>query len=394
MALTHASLQPLLDQLQGEGTMVSCYADLSIIPGVPRWPGLFKAKTGALKELFTGDQRSWQQIEQNLAAIGRALEAPEARNARSMAVFSALQRGFFQCYPLDVPVENELVVHEAPYLVPLLMALHRQREYLVVLTDTHRGRLYTATVGNVRLLQEIQEEVPSRQHSVGERWGKEQATIARYRENCILHYHKDLVGLIEKAWAEQPFQGILLFGEHEILEHLRKRLPARLAAQVVHEGAHAWTDKPLAVAEAVRATLADVEQVRDKRLLEGLEDRLSQGHAIAAGPGAVIEALQSGRVGCRGYGYLVLGPDPREAVARCTACRSLFVQMPSSCPRCQAPCVDANLWEEILLLAWRHDIAVHGVKSNESLARCDGIAAVLTTSTEAHTTTAHQGVLV
>jgi len=56
--------------------------------------------------------------------------------------------------------------------------------------------------------------------------------------------------------------------------------------------------------------------------------------------------------------------------------------------------VDANLWEEILLLAWRHDIAVHGVKSNESLARCDGIAAVLTTSTEAHTTTAHQGVLV
>jgi len=210
MALTHASLQPLLDQLQGEGTMVSCYADLSIIPGVPRWPGLFKAKTGALKELFTGDQRSWQQIEQNLAAIGRALEAPEARNARSMAVFSALQRGFFQCYPLDVPVENELVVHEAPYLVPLLMALHRQREYLVVLTDTHRGRLYTATVGNVRLLQEIQEEVPSRQHSVGERWGKEQATIARYRENCILHYHKDLVGLIEKAWAEQPFQGIVL----------------------------------------------------------------------------------------------------------------------------------------------------------------------------------------
>jgi len=307
-----------------------------------------------------------------------------------MAVFSVFQRGFFQSYPLDVPVENDLVVHEAPYLVPLLMAFYRQREYVVVHTDTHRGRLYAASPGSVRLLKEIEEAVPSRQHSAGERWGKQQATIARHREDRILHYQKELVELIENTWAKQSFQGLVLLGEHEVLEHLRKRLlPPRLAAQVVREGPHAWTDKPLAVAETVRAVLADVEQASEKRLLEGLEERLIQGHAIAAGPRAVVDALQSGQVGPRGYGYLVLGPDPREAVARCTVCRSLFVQMPSRCPRCQAPCVDANLFEEVLLLALRHDIAVHCVKSNESLARCGNIAAALPNTKEAATTTSY-----
>jgi hypothetical protein len=228
MALTFASLQPLLDQFKGDGLTVSCYADLSTPPGLAaRWPGPFKAKAAAIKEMLADDAPAWRLFETNFQAIGRAVEGADVRHARGMAVFAALQRAFFLSFTLDASVEDVLVVHEAPYLVPLLRVLCRQREYLVVLTDTHRGRLYAATPGGVWLLQEIEEAVPSRQHSAGERWGKEQATIARHRADRILHYQKDLLELVEKAWAEHPFQGLVLLGEHEILEHFRKRLPPR-----------------------------------------------------------------------------------------------------------------------------------------------------------------------
>lgn len=70
---------------------------------------------------------------------------------------------------------NRLVVDEDPYLVPLLELLYRQRRYLVVHTDTHRGRLYTAVPGAVRLIEEIDEAVPKRQRAAGELWGKRQA---------------------------------------------------------------------------------------------------------------------------------------------------------------------------------------------------------------------------
>lgn len=376
--LTLADVRVLLDQFKGEGLMVSCYADLSVERGFQsRWLGPFKARSDALKKKLAGDHHACQACAQNLEAIRRALEAPETRQARGMAVFSAAQRGFFRSFALDVPVANELVIHEAPYLVPLLNVLDQQREYLVVHTDTHQGRVYAASLGGARLVQAIEEAVPKRQHSAGERWGKEQATIARHREDRILHYQKALIRLIEETWAKHSFQGLVLLGEHEVLEHIRKRLPPRLATQVIFEAPCAWTDQPLAVDEAIRAQLAEALQAHERHILEGIRDRLRKGYAIAAGPDAVVDALQNGQVGPRGHGYLVLGPDPREAVARCTACRFLSVEMPATCPRCQSPCVEANLWEELLLLALRHEIAAHVVHANGDLAHCGGVVAVL-----------------
>lgn len=382
MPLTLTSMQPLLAQFKGNGLLASCYVDLSAPPGVRlSWPGSFKPRAAAVKELLAGDPSAWRQFEHNFQAIGRTVAGLESSSTRGVAVFAALQRGFFLFYPLEVPVENDLVVHEAPYLVPLLRALYQQREYLVVLSDTHRGRLYAATPGGVRLVREVEGHVPSKQHSAGERWGKQQATIARHREQCILHYQKDLVERIDHTWAEHPFQGLVLLGEHEVVEHVRKRLPVRLATQVVHEGPHPWTEDPLAVAETMRGIVAEVGRAGVGRLAEGLRERLEQGYAVAVGPRAVVEALQTGRVGSaraqgRGYGCVVLGPDPREVVARCAACRSLFVEMPTTCPLCQAPCVDANLREEVLLLTLRHDVAAHFL-TNDMLAHCGGMVAVL-----------------
>lgn len=379
MLLTLARLRPVLDEsrFKGDGLMVSCYADLSPGPGfTPAWPGRFKSKVTAVKKMLADEPQAWREVEGNIQAVGRALEAPEA-NARGMAVFSAHQRGFFESFALDVPPGNELVVHEGPYLVPLLEALYRQREYLVVLTDTHRGRLYAATPGGVRLLREIEEEVPRRQHSAGERWGKEQATIARHREDRILHYFKDLAELVEKAWADHPFRGLVLLGEHEVLEHLRTRLPPRLAAHVVHEGPHAWTDSPLAIDGGVRAAAEGASRAHEGQVLDDLKRRLREGYAVAAGPAEVIEAIEKGGVGPRGHGYLVFGPDPREVVGRCTACRSLLVDVPATCPRCQAACVEASLWEELLLLSLRHDLAAYCVQSDPELVRRGGVAAVL-----------------
>src|SRR5262249_30802644 len=82
-ALTLAYVQVLLDQFKGEGLMVSCYADLSIERRFPsRWSGPFKAKAGALKKALADDRRAWQGCAQDLEAIQRVLEAPEARQAQ------------------------------------------------------------------------------------------------------------------------------------------------------------------------------------------------------------------------------------------------------------------------------------------------------------------------
>jgi hypothetical protein len=378
MAMALEDLRPLLDQFRGDGLMVSCYANLSTAAGIPaQWPGPFRGKLTTIKQMLADDVSAWHEVEQNLAIAGRAVEAADSRHARGLAVFSAFQRGFFKSYALEVPVEDQLVVHQAPYLVPLLESICRQREYLVVFTDTHRGRLFTETAGSVRFLQEIDEAVPRRQHSSGERWGKEQATIARHRDDAITHYQKELVKLVEKVWTEHPFHGIILLGEHEILKHLLNRLPPRLAAQVVYEGPEEWPENSQAIENKIQTIISDAMQAREGQLVEDLKHRLREGYGVAAGSRAVIEAIEKGQVLPHSHGYLVFGPDPHEGVARCTACRSLWVEVPATCPRCQAPCVEANLWEELLLLAFRHALMVYCVNADPELTRRGGIAAVL-----------------
>src|SRR5512135_2018393 len=187
--------------------------------------------------------------------------------------FSAASRGFFLAQPAPVPYENRLVVDEEPYVVPLLEADFRERGYLVVLIDTHRACWSAAGPGGSRPLGAIDEAVPKKQHSAGERWGKQQATIERHRKDHILHVQKELARRVEEAWGEYPYRGIVLLGEHEVLEQFRGLLPPRLAARVVHEAPHAWTEEQAKIDEEVRAVLAEA-RANEARVLEELDRRL------------------------------------------------------------------------------------------------------------------------
>ena len=212
----------LADRPRGEGMVVSCYADTSVSSGVrPLWHEHLKNEVKAIVETLTGDPAQRAAFERNVAAIEAVLSSRRTVAARGMAVFAAVQRDLVNGYMLTVPVPHRLVVDEEPYLVPLLELLNRQRRYLVVHTDTHRGRLYTAVPGAVRLIEEISEDVPKRHRAGGELWGKQQATIDRRREDHVLHYFKELVREIERAWPEEQYDGVVLLGEHDILENAR-----------------------------------------------------------------------------------------------------------------------------------------------------------------------------
>ena len=257
-------------------------------------------------------------------------------------------------------------------MVPLLEADFRQRGYLVVLADTHRARWYAAGPGGSRLLGDIDESVPKKQHSSGERWGKQQATIERHRKDHILHFQKELAQHVEEAWSQYPYQGIILLGQHEVLEQFRSYLPARLSSKVVHEAAQAWTEGHGEIDEKVRAVLKTTQADAESRVLSELDRRLHEATAVAAGPQEVIDALRNGQVAA-----LILGPDLGAKVSRCTGCRSSFVLAHSECPYCHAPCQQGNLWQEILALAVNHGVWVHRVQPSETLSRHEGVAALL-----------------
>jgi hypothetical protein len=292
-----------------------------------------------------------------------------------MAVFAASQRNHLQAYALASPVPNRLVVNEEPYLVPLLELLHRQRRYLVVHTDTHRGRLYTAVPGAGRLIEEINEYVPKRHRAAGELWGKQQATIERHREHLVLHYFKELAGEIARAWPEERYDGIILLGEHEVLQEVCKHLPDHLARRIVREAPHAWVGRQVPLESKIETIHREALRDYDRRMLEDIKRRLIERHHIAIGPQAVVDAILNGEIGYRGC--VVMEPDRGEVASRCTGCGSLFAQVVDACPSCHAPCEKTNLWQAIALLAAGHNVTVHFVESGQGLEKHSGVVALL-----------------
>jgi hypothetical protein len=375
-ALTLENVQVLTDQAKGKGMIVSCYADTSVAEGfTSHWLAHFKTGASQVRQIMADDNRARLEFERNRDAIRRVLETPDARRARGMAVFSAVGSGFLDAFPLGMPVENRIVVDEEPYLVPLLETLHRQREYLTVLTDSERGELHAANVAGTHLLQKLALESSAPHRTVGERLSQPRENIRRQQEAPALRYEKELVRAIEKEWDEHAFQGIILLGRNEVLTSLRSRLPARLAEQVVYQATHTWAAKGPTLDDRVREAIDQAMREHHERLLEQLDDRIRQGYAVAKGPAEVLHALRNDQV--RKPGYLVMGPDRGEAAARCTGCRFVFAEMHTACPYCGAGCERVNLWQEILWLALRHDAVTHFVPTDARLANYGGVAAAL-----------------
>jgi peptide subunit release factor 1 (eRF1) len=373
LPLALPDVQVLLDRRKGGGMVVSCYVDTSKAGYDAAWAIRLKDEAAQAGERLDGAER--RRVQRDLDVVRRILEDPAARRGRGLAVFSAADDGFLQVFVLGVPVEDRLVLDEEPYLVPLLEALHRQRRYLVVVADTHRARLYAAGWGHSHLIEEVEAEVPARVRSSGERWGKQQATIARHRDDRVLHFQKALAHRMEAARGEMPFDGVILLGEHDTLSELRAVLPAALAAAVVHEAPHSWGAGQPTIDAAVEEVLERALQAHDRRLVEELERRLRESFHVAAGPQEVVDALRNGQVGYPGY--VVLGPDPGAAAARCTKCGSLFADRRDVCSYCGGACDHVNLWQEILLFAARHGVPAHAVAAGGELDRHGGVAAVL-----------------
>jgi ASC-1-like (ASCH) protein len=374
MIAARPGYQLLLDRSRGEGMVVSCYADTSVAEGFERhWHQHLKDESTRIRGLLAADTNALREFERNLSTIKQVLESTESRHAAGMAIFSAEAWEQPLSFPSDEPYENQLVVDDEPYLVPLLVAEYLRREYMVVLTDTHRGRLYASSSGTARLIDELDEAVPKKNRSSGERWGKEQATIARHRKDHILRYQKELAQHVGKAWETDPYQGIILLGEHEVLENFRALLPKRLAARVVHEAAHSWAMNQSEIQDEVRRWVAAAIEDQQASLVATIESRVREGFAVATGPQEVIDALRTGQVA-----EVVLDSDAGEGASRCTNCRSIFAASRETCPYCKAPCALGNLWQEILTTAVKHNIAVHFVRSDAGRVVPGSVAALLT----------------
>lgn len=365
----------LWDQPRSSSLMVSCYADTSVQEGFEaHWLPRMKTEARQIRQILTDDAAAREDFEANLDAIRRVLTSQETRAAQGMAIFSAAKRGFLKVLPADLPYEDQIIVGNSPYLVPLLEAGTQRHDYLVAVLDSHRARWYSASPGGAALLGEFDEEVPKKIHSSGDTWGNQQATIDRHRKELIHRVFKTLADRLDDAWSHNRYQGVILLGTHEILEQFRDHLPRALATRVLHEAPYAWINGTSSVAAKVVPFIQSAKESEQVRLLGELTRRLRNSYALVSGANSTLEALMTGKVAT-----LLLGSDPLIEAWRCSSCRAVFPGSDelATCPTCQVACEPVVLFQEMLRFAIRHGVEVKFLKPADALDAYEGVAAFL-----------------
>jgi hypothetical protein len=156
------------------------------------------------------------------------------------------------------------------------------------------------------------------------------------------------------------------------VHQLRNRLPESLRQRIcVMQSCDDLDSRPV-VEKTISKIVKEEKAHFPQTLLSKLRDRQQNKSGFALGARDVLAAIDSGQLTQKDY--LLFGPDPRETVQKCVSCRYLTLDDQAACPRCGSPCKLSNLWEELLLRAFRHHWRVACFDSADFLSEEESIA--------------------
>jgi peptide chain release factor subunit 1 len=262
---------------------------------------------------------------------------------RSVAIFSCVADGFMRAYTLAIPIHNQLVIGNQPYVKPLASILDIYGGYGVVLVDKQGARLFSFHLGEL-IEQEgiLGENIKHTKRGgasarSGMRGGMTGQT--RYEDEVTDRNIREVADFATHFFSENNVRRVLLGGTEENVAFLRNHLPKTWQSLIVGTFPMSMTaskedvlDKALQIGK--QAEFHKEEELLNKLVTGALKDRkgvLGLDDTLAAVYDGRVQALvmqdgyQASGYQCKGCGYLT----DREMTV-CQFCGSIFDHVPDA----------------------------------------------------------------
>lgn len=291
---------------------------------------------------------------------------------RGLALFACSGEGLFRPFPLAVRVRDRLTVEPVAYLRPLQAILEARRRVGVVLVDQRRARLFESGEGEIRAIEEIEHDVPSRVRAGGFQ-GYEESRIDRH---VMARHHAHYRDVAERLFAHhrrEKFDHVVVAGPREDAAafegHLHPFLQDRLAGRIVCEMAATRPE----IARKVEAIEAEILRGEKDARVEKLLEQAGRGGLGVVGLAPTLAAL--GRSQVRS---LFVREDFELPGQVCLECRALGVEE-QVCPRCEeAMTAVEDVIDEAVEEAVRQGATVYAVRpDHDAFSRAGSIGALL-----------------
>ncbi len=377
MPITRRDIEILLDTPDRRDYVVSAFVDRRVQDGFHRYIDVQLRNQAREANQALSEAKARKALEANIEAILRAVDGADSA-AKGLAVYSGVERKLFHVVSLDFPVENQLVIDEEPFVLPLLERWYGDPNYLVAVVDSRHAHLFEVHTGVAEEVKGIDRDIPEMQRDKPRFTYKKRFSQTHHERLQSLdndEFFKEIAGVIADHWKTGAFTGLILLGQPPATAALRRLLSKDLNGSVVEEHAQTMTSRPEDVADDVTRVMERWREIQRSEILGELQERWKRNHLVADGPTAVLDALQQGRAT-----RVVIGPRRDLGGARCNDCGYRFGAPVGTCAYCQSPTRTVNAVQEILRMALRHRVPVFLFErglTEDPLARAGGVAALL-----------------
>ncbi|OGO27245.1 MAG: hypothetical protein A2136_11470, partial [Chloroflexi bacterium RBG_16_54_11] len=192
----------------------------------------------------------------------------------SVALFSCAPADFFRAYSLAIPIRNQVVIADRPYVKPLASLLDYYGGYGVVLVDKQGARLFSFHLGELKEQEGILGE--SVKHTKrggastkpGSRGGV--AGQTRYEEEVATRNMRDVVDFATQFFAQNNVRRVLIGGTDENIALLRNQLPKSWQSLIIGSFPMGMTASKVDVLDKVIQIGRQVEFHKQEQLLKRL----------------------------------------------------------------------------------------------------------------------------
>ncbi len=306
------------DELDTEGKPIaSAYLDFRIEGAEARQierphfeEGLQRMIDRPLKALGAAG-RSTGDPEADCEQIRRAAQEHRHDDLTGLAVFSAADRGLLRVLALDFPVEAQLVVGEAPWLLPLWEPRVSYPELLLAVVTTPEVWIGRTHAGVVTALETCRRQRdPQDDDFTSDKatmTTKNRASGDKHEKLRVAEDDALLRGAAERlgqAWQPGHTRGAVLFGTPELTAALRRSLPRRITGPITEVAGDGIPERAEDLLPRLEPVLVDWRRLEERRALDDLEGRLREDYRVVTGADVVLQAAQIGRVV-----HLIVGRD-------------------------------------------------------------------------------------
>ncbi len=340
--LNREELKGIAKMSKGDSYFVSLYLNTNPMTNIKNnyvihVKNMFKRTTEQLDKTVT------KRIQGDLDKIDAYVLANKRIFKKGLAILSSQEKDFWRVFHLALPIKNEIIVDNTPYIKPLLEILDNYQRYAILLVGKDSARLFIIHLGEIEEYTEIHtDDVPGR-HKKGGWFSLSEKSYKRHIDYHVELHLKDVIKQMEMLLSREYVGRLLLGGSEEAVTKVKGMLSQTLLDKVIGTFQSEMFAKSKEILKKAEPILHAFERKRDEEMIDDLLTRAMKNENAVIGIEDVLNALQEGRMM-----KLLFLKDFKKSGLTCKNCGFLTVQQISHCPYCKGKTKKVNYIVDLL----------------------------------------------